>query len=193
MKKKLLGVAVLGVLLITGCGAPGEPIVDDLYTQDVLPGTAGTYSVGSEDYPYLEGWYENVFATNNLIVGENAPPLSLPAGGGYFDSAVRIRTDHSGMGLVVLGHNAVRALHSGTGSFDLTGGAYENLFTSSTPIFEVEDMEKTNWIVISGGDYFGYAAEVETFIDASNVALHTMDWQVDMTNIRFFCRWARSR
>jgi len=185
MKKRILALILPIIVLLVGCGTPGDPILDNMYTQNVYPGTASTYSVGSEDYPYSEGWFDNVFANNNLIVGEDTPPLILPPGSGYFDNALRIRTAHSGMGLVVLGHNAVTPIHSGTGSFDLTGGTYENLFTSTTPVFEVEDMERSNWIVISGGDYFGYAAEVETFIDASNVALHTMNWTIDLVNVPF--------
>lgn len=74
MKKKLLALAVLGIALIAGCGSPGEPIVDDLYTQNVLPGVASTYSVGSEDYPYKKGWYDNL-----SLSGEN--PLVLTGDG----------------------------------------------------------------------------------------------------------------
>ena len=120
-----------------------------------------------------------------LIVGDGSPPLTLPDGSGYFDSALRIRTDHSGMGLVVLGHNAVVPLHTGVGSFDLTGGAYENLFTATVPVFELEDEEATNWLVITSNPYFGYASEVKTYIDASNVALQTMHWTIDMANVGF--------
>ncbi len=154
----------------------------------LIPLAVMPFVVGCEaSDPLPEDLYigEDLYVQGVLIVGENAPPLTLPRGSGYFDSAVRIRTETSGMGLVVLGHNEVAPLHIGTGSFDLTGGAYENLFTSTMPIFAVEDMEKTNWIVISGGDYFGYVAEVETFIDASNVALHTANWIVDMTAVPF--------
>jgi len=170
-------------MIITGCGEPGDPlnaiVVEGLLVEGEAVVEEDLEVVGTADL------FGDAYVGGVLTVGEGSPPLTLPAGSGYFNSAVRIRTDHSGMGLVVLGHNAVMPLHSGTGSFDLTGGTYENLFTSTTPIFEVEDMEKTNWIVISGGDYFGYAAEVETFIDASSVALHTMNWLFDMTNVPF--------
>jgi len=180
-----LSLLLIGILLLVGCGMPGDPIVDDLYTKNVYPGTTNTYNVGSDDYTYNEGWFYNLYATNNLIVGEDTPPLSLLPGSGYFDAALRIRTEHSGMGLVILGHNAVMPLHIGTGSFDLTGGTYENLFTSTTAIFQVEDMERTNWIVISGGEYLGYAAEIITFVDASNVQLHTFNWSADLTAVPF--------
>jgi len=173
------------IIPLSGCGMAGDPILDDLYTQNVYPGTAGVYSIGSEELPYQEGWFYDLHTLNILNVGEGTPPLVLPPGSGYFDSAVRIRTDHSGMGLVVLGHNAVMPLHSGVGTFDLTGGSYENLFTSTTPIFEVEDMEKTNWIVLTSAPYIGYAAEVETYIDTTNVALQTMHWTEDLTNVSF--------
>jgi len=129
--------------------------------------------------PFPDAYFERLF------VGLRLPYIELPIGGGYFDSAIRIRTDHGGMGLVTLGHNAVLALHKGKGSFDLTGGAYENLFTSTTDIFEVEDMERSNWIVISSGEHIGDVGEIETYIDARNVALHTMNWNWDLTDVPF--------
>lgn len=144
----------------------------------VVVGTFGLGGCYAGD-PFPDGYFERIF------VGQNLPPLELPTGGGYFDSAVRVRTDHGGMGIVALGHNAVMPLHIGTGSFDLTGGIYENLFTSTTNIFEIEDMEKSNWIVIASGDNLGDVGEIETYIDAQNVVLETMNWAWDLTDVTF--------
>jgi len=135
-------------------------------------------------------WQESLYLTDLyvkgfLVVGEDEPPLPLSPGSAYFDAGVRMRTDHGGFGLVVLGHNTIVPLHTGIGSFDLTGGLYENLFTSATPLFEAEDMERSNWIVIAGGEYFGASAEIETYIDVNSVALHTFNWAWDMTDVPF--------
>lgn len=51
---------VMLVALLMGCGLPGDPMLDDMYTQNVYPGTAGDYSVGSEDLPYGEGWFDDI-------------------------------------------------------------------------------------------------------------------------------------
>jgi len=70
MKKKiklfLFSLLITGLLL--GCGLPGDPILDNLYTQNVYPGTASTYSVGSEDMPYSEGWFDDLNVEGNLSV-----------------------------------------------------------------------------------------------------------------------------
>ena len=150
------------------------------FDADLVPCSDNTTDLGSSTHRWRDE-----YLSGSIQVGGGVIPLTLPDGSAYFDAGVRIRTAHGGFGLVALGHDAVMPLHSGTGSFDLTGGTYDNQFTSTTPIFEAEDMEKSNWIVISGGDYFGAAAEVETYIDANNVALHTMNWAWDMTNVPF--------
>lgn len=61
-----LVIALLVVLL--GCGAPGDPILDNLYTQDVLPGTTSTYSVGSASLPYDEGHFGAIYLDGVLLV-----------------------------------------------------------------------------------------------------------------------------
>ena len=91
---------LLAVILVTaGCGAPGDPIVDDLYTQNVYPGTASTYSIGSEDYPYLEGWFDAV-NTDNLTAGGslhagNAINYTSFDGNGVLTMAGSARTTNS--------------------------------------------------------------------------------------------------
>ena len=57
MKKLILTLGLIVLLIIVGCGTAGDPILDDLYTQNVYPGTDSTYSVGSEDYYYQHGYF----------------------------------------------------------------------------------------------------------------------------------------
>jgi len=101
---KPLLLLVMLVALLVGCGMPGDPILDDIYTQDVYPGTASTYSIGSEDLPYSEGWFDDlavdgdILMTGDLLVeggiltGDNiypgrelvltnAPPITLEGDG----------------------------------------------------------------------------------------------------------------
>ena len=52
-----LSLLLIGILLLAGCGMPGDPIVDNLYTQNVYPGTDGSYGVGSEDAYYEHGYF----------------------------------------------------------------------------------------------------------------------------------------
>lgn len=55
---------VLLVLPIVGCGLPGDPVVDDIYSQDIYPGTDQGYDLGSEDYRY-----DDIYGTNLNISG----------------------------------------------------------------------------------------------------------------------------
>lgn len=181
----LIVVLLLVSMQLLACGFLGDPMLDDMYTRSIYPGVTNTEVVGSEDLTFLEGWFYDLFVRNTIVVGTDDPPISPRSGGAYFDGAIVARTEHQGMGIVAIGRNANVPLHTGTGRFDLTGGAYENLFTSTTPIFEVEDVELSNWIVISSGDYIGSVAEIETFVDASNVTLHTMNWNTDLTDVTF--------
>lgn len=57
------------VALLMGCGLPGDPILDDFYTQNVYPGTASDYSVGSEDLPYSEGWFDELYVPGDVAIG----------------------------------------------------------------------------------------------------------------------------
>ena len=49
-------VAVVALALLAGCGMPGDPIVDDMYTKNVYPGYTDTYTIGSEEYTYEHGY-----------------------------------------------------------------------------------------------------------------------------------------
>lgn len=67
MKKAIrIGILLVTVLAVSlvGCGMAGDPILDDLYTRNVYPGTAGTYSVGSEGLPYSSGHFNTAMITD---------------------------------------------------------------------------------------------------------------------------------
>jgi len=70
--RKLL-VAVLLLVAVTlpdGCGFEGDPMLDDMWTLNIYPGAPHTYTVGSENNTYAEGWFDEV-NTGNLTVSEN--------------------------------------------------------------------------------------------------------------------------
>jgi len=119
-----------------------------------------------------------------LNVG-GSPPVVLPDGGAYFDSMVRIRTEEGGGGIFVLEHDWAFPIHTGTGSFDLTGGAYENYFTATAPVFQQEDEDLNNFIVVISGTYLGYAAEIINYIDTTHVVLDTYSWDADLAGVPF--------
>jgi len=119
-----------------------------------------------------------------LNVG-TSPPVALPDGGAYFDSMVRIRNAEGGGGIFVLEHDWAFPIHTGVGSFDLTGGTYENLFTATVPVFEVEDEDLNNFIVVISGTYLGYAAEITNYIDTTHVVVDTFGWTTDLVGVSF--------
>jgi hypothetical protein len=58
-----------------------------------------------------------------------------------------------------------------TGSYDHTGGAFENLFTkTSGDDFTQADEDNGNWILLTGANY-GAIAEIKNYIDANNVVV----------------------
>jgi len=114
-----------------------------------------------------------------------SPPVVLPDGGAYFDSMARIRTEEYGGGIFVLEHDFAFPIHTGTGSFDLTGGAYENYFTATVAVFTQEDADLNNFIVIISGAHLGYAAEIEDYIDTTHVTLNTFRWDADLVGVPF--------
>ncbi len=75
MKKAIkIGMLII-ILMMVGCGTPGDPILDDLYTQDVLPGTDSEYTVGSSEYRYSEGWFDTLYA--NLLYAAYIDSLNV--------------------------------------------------------------------------------------------------------------------
>lgn len=59
------------LLVMAGCGMPGDPIVDNLYTQNVYPGTTNTYNIGSADDTYNEGWFNDLYVENDASIGDD--------------------------------------------------------------------------------------------------------------------------
>lgn len=68
MKRILLSILLAMVLLAGGCGFEGDPMIDDMYTQNVYPGETDTYQVGSEDLRYSEGYFEDLDVGGTLDV-----------------------------------------------------------------------------------------------------------------------------
>lgn len=135
--------------------------------------------IGCAGDPIDELYIEELVVEDTLEVGEDRSLLPLLVGGAYFDAGIIVRTEHGGIGQMTLGHNAAAPIHEGEGSFDFTGGAYENLFTATANVFAAEDAEVSNWIIITSGAYTGATAEIELFIDATHVVVHT-SWMWDI-------------
>ena len=55
-KIRLLLVAVVALVLLVGCGMPGDPMPDDMYTRNIYPGHTDTYQIGSPDYLYRQAY-----------------------------------------------------------------------------------------------------------------------------------------
>jgi len=139
--------------------------------------------------PWQENWYlENLFVQE----ADLEPQFATRVGSIWLTGDIRSQgfgmftAVDQGIGLWIRDYDVIAPLHTGVGSFDLIGGLYENLFTSTTNIFEIEDMEERNWIIVLD-ETTGYAqaGEIETFIDAQNVVLDTLGWTADLTDVAF--------
>lgn len=59
------------VALLVGCGMPGDPILDNLYTQNIYPGATNEYSIGSEDLVYDENWFGATTFTGQITLEDD--------------------------------------------------------------------------------------------------------------------------
>jgi len=84
------------------------------------------------------------------------------------------------------GFTAEHTITDNKGNYDYTGGSAEQLFTDTTNSpFTSTDATNGNWIVITSGAKCGAMAEIEEYIDADNVTLHTHSWDADLTNVDY--------
>ncbi len=70
----LLVVMLLGIALM-GCTAT-DPLVDDIYTQDVLPSEDSTYDVGSIVLEYKNGYFTNLYLKGVPVSSGNGNGIS---------------------------------------------------------------------------------------------------------------------
>jgi hypothetical protein len=186
--RKVLKIAILLLLIVflIGCGAPGDPLLD-LYTANIYPGTANTYNIGSEDLPFNESWFNQVFVgtPTSLSIAANRPGGIIASEAIRSEAAVTAVAYDQGTGLWVSDYDTLVPDHRATGSFALTSGVFSDLFTSNTPIFEQSDADLKKFVVILSENDYGKAAEIINFIDANNVQLRTWGWDEDFTNAPF--------
>ena len=82
MKKQIaVALFLIIIMIVSGCGLPGDPMLDDMYSRNIYPGTADTYSVGSEEYPYSEGWLGTLNLDDLLVTGDADIGGDLAVGG----------------------------------------------------------------------------------------------------------------
>lgn len=176
------------IVSFAGCvGFEGSPALDDMYTLNIYPAEDNTYQIGSQDLLWSEGWFNKIFVGNPA----SEAIVALADGGILAEGAIRAEkavtavTYDGGTGIWVTNYGDLLPLHTGVGSFDYTGGAYENLFTSNANVFQAEDAELRNFIIILEDPNYGKAAEIVTFIDTQNVVVQPWGWSADFSNMDF--------
>ena len=128
----LLCIVIGLAVALCGCGAAGDPILDNLYTQNVYPGNASSYDIGSETYPYSAGWFDEVNTDNVTSIDINITgSLEREAGdgyGGYWHeyNLDAINLSPGGSGATQIAPNA-----SSVGGYQLNGITEYVFFTTS--------------------------------------------------------------
>ncbi|KKM93162.1 hypothetical protein LCGC14_1211260 [marine sediment metagenome] len=65
MRKKfkifMIWLLLSSILLIPSCGFLGDPMLDDLWSRNIYPGTTNTYDIGSPTYQYKNGYFQDLF------------------------------------------------------------------------------------------------------------------------------------
>jgi len=64
----LLILPLLVIPLLAGCANDPLP---EVYTENLLSGSNDTYTVGSEDYPYSEGWFEELYLSGPVTLTDD--------------------------------------------------------------------------------------------------------------------------
>ncbi len=136
-------------------------IVDEL--------SVGGYTILGSGVPLTETPDGSIYAFSNVV-----------SEGSVLSAATAWRP-----GLWVGDDTVIAIEHSGTCSFDLTGGAFENLLTSTTAIFQQSDADLSNFILITSGAHVGAAAEIRIFVDASNVVVEPFGWDDDLAAVTY--------
>ena len=152
----------------------------------VLPMADDTTDLGS-----VSKFFKNLYIKGNSYFGSSTPFLGFTTpGSAWFTGKIlsdlgflgECQTWGSGLSINLQG-SLDAPIKSGTGSYDLTGGPFERLFTSTggSTAFAQADADNHRIIRITSGVHLGAYAEIEVFIDAHNVILDTPGWDADLT------------
>ncbi len=134
---------------------------------------------------------DDVTVGGTTILGAGVPLISPFSGGLYAFSNISSEAAFIGAATVWrgglwIGEDVLIDIeHTSVGDFDLTGGAFENLFTSDDAIFTQVDADIENFIILTSGIHAGGIAGIERFIDATHVVVNTFGWDADIANIDF--------
>ena len=156
----------------------------------ILPGCSSATSWEQAIYYDEVHISENLTIDGYLVIGE--PEGTPPDHGILAEGAIRSNallsgvTYDGGAGLWVFEYGYTTPDHTGNGSFDLTGGAYDNLFTATAAVFEATDASLRKFIVIvSSGANYGKCGEITNYIDTTNVAINAWNWTEDFGPVSF--------
>jgi hypothetical protein len=125
-----------------------------------------------------------------LQIGTATPIFPLYAGSAFMsqlqiDGTAILKSADWGVSQLNYGDSATIPEHTGTGSYDYTGGAYERLFTATAPIFAITDAQ-ANMIILLSGAHVGSVVEIETFLSATQVVVAADNgWNADVTGETF--------
>ena len=139
--------------MLRGCGMRRLSIVLILIGIIALGLIPGCY----EGDPFPEGWFEKVFVGDPSDRYVTTSQYGSVTASGPIRSEVLITSTayDGGAGFWVFDYGYTTPEHTGEGDFDLTGGLYENRFSSTTPVFTVADSDDRNFIVILSDDDYG--------------------------------------
>jgi hypothetical protein len=89
--KRLISLLLI-LVLGAGCSIPGDPMLGDLYTNNIFPGTNSTYDIGATDNYYNNAYINNIYIggvwddlrtpVNAVKLGGVNPPVDILYNGG---------------------------------------------------------------------------------------------------------------
>lgn len=160
-------------------------ILTSTFSDNILPTASGTIDLGTTDLPF-----NDIATTGKVYLGDASPIFSgtgfvngdawvkgrIQAGAGAV-----LKATEWGTSLFTTPYTGLGTTRAGTCTFDLTGGAYEKLFTvvpTGGWVFTSGDVGKI--IILITGTHIGAVAIIEEYVDATNVILETCGWDDDV-------------
>lgn len=147
----------------------------------------------TSDTNYGLSFYESVFNEADIRLGKGAEIHNLRAGFVEITSkldvikGVTTNANEYGSNFIAWDYAGGTPEHEDlTGTYDHTGGTYEQLFTCTTASFTQDDADNGNHIILTAGtSYVDAMAEIKTFIDTTNVIVDGYGWNTDFVSVTF--------
>jgi hypothetical protein len=183
--------SMAGDIIMTG-GATVDGVDISTLAGGHVQGTDTTLGTMTADIDMDSHNLDNVGTTytSMLQVGAATPIFPLYTGSGFMsqlqiDGTAILRSADWSVSQLNYGDGATIPEHTGTGSYDYTGGTVERLFTATAAVFDNTD-DDGKMILLLSGAHVGAVVEIEHYISTTEVQVTSDNgWDADLAGETF--------